>query len=1262
LVALIWLRATAALGDTWSYGFDASGNLASEAVESPALPQILAQPQQQIAGPGELASFFVVAADTRGLTYQWRFYGTNLPGATADTLLVTNVSAGMEGPYSVVLANGSGSVTSSPAMLWYDGNGNGMPDSWELAYFGNLNQTATGDYDGDGVSNLQEFLDGTNPTNSASALLQLSVGNDAGLVTVTPAQRSYTNGQTVTLTASPANTFHAWTGALYSRANPLTLTITSNTTLVARFTPIAFTWTSPTGGDWNTATNWTPALVPGTNDNVFITSAVTVTASNSIECASLTLGAPGIAPTLSITGDLLLDAASYWFAGTMSGSGRTVVNPAATLTISNSSTVVLSARTLENDGTVLWVGANDISATTAVITNGPGALFVAQNSASFSGSGSRFDNAGTFRKAASTGTTTFSTGAPLNNYGTVDIQTGALVLAGGSTNAGAFTLATNTTLNLSGNFGSGAASSITGAGNLTVSGGTATLAGLVNLTGTHLFSGGTANLTGNYVCTNNTLNISGGTANFDGTGTVAPALVNLSAGALGGGSVVTVGSQMSWTGGDMGGSGKTLISGGATLTVASQFTLNLSRGTLENAGTVVWTGAGFYMTGAVITNRAGALFDTQNASPFGWISGTPRFDNAGIFRKELSAGITKFNNGVAFNNYGTVDLRTGTLLCSSSFLNNGAVNLSAGTTAQFASGGSANGAFSAPATAQVQWSGGTFTLNPGAQLNDIGSYVVNGGTLLLNTDITLNHLDLSSTLDGPGALTVTNLMNWTGGTMTGTGRTLIAPGASLNVASQFTLNLSRATLENAGTVVWTGAGFYLTGTVITNRAGALFDAQNGSPFGWTSGSPRFDNAGTFRKELSSGTTTFNNGVALNNYGTLDIQAGTLSCGSGFLNNGTLSLSAGTAAQFPSGGTSAGPFTAANTAQVQWSGGTFTLNPGAQLNGPGSYLVNGGTLLLNTDVTVSHLDLSSTLDGSGALTVTNLMNWTGGTMMGTGRTLITPGANLNVASQFTLNLSRGTLENAGTVVWTGAGFYLTGTVITNRAGALFDAQNATAFNNQGNSPRFDNAGTFRKELSSGTTSFTSGVPLNNYGILDIRTGIISAGGGCTFGSGALLSCSLGGTAAGSGYGQLQVSGTANLNGSLSVNLTNGFVPAVSNSFTVLTAGARASSFASFNYPSNRVTMQLSNAPASVILTVTGVAPPPPLLLSPSISGSNLVLTWTAVSNLTYRVEYNPNLTPSNWSAVPGDVTSLSNLASKLEALTSSNRFYRVRALP
>jgi hypothetical protein len=45
----------------------------------------------------------------------------------------------------------------------WDSNGNGMPDDWEFNYFGNLDQTAAGDFDEDGFSNYAEWVAGTNP-------------------------------------------------------------------------------------------------------------------------------------------------------------------------------------------------------------------------------------------------------------------------------------------------------------------------------------------------------------------------------------------------------------------------------------------------------------------------------------------------------------------------------------------------------------------------------------------------------------------------------------------------------------------------------------------------------------------------------------------------------------------------------------------------------------------------------------------------------------------------------------------------------------------------------------------------------------------------------------------------------------------------------------------------------------------------------------------------------------------------------------------
>ena len=177
-------------------------------------------------------------------------------------------------------------------------------------------------------------------------------------------------------------------------------------------------------------------------------------------------------------------------------------------------------------------------------------------------------------------------------------------------------------------------------------------------------------------------------------------------------------------------------------------------------------------------------------------------------------------------------------------------------------------------------------------------------------------------------------------------------------------------------------------------------------------------------------------------------------------------------------------------------------------------------------------------------------------------------------------------------------------------------------------------------------------------------ILTTNGGYSFSSNALLNCALGGTTAGTNHGQLQVAGTVTLNGALSVDLLAGFSPATNDAFTVVTAGVRSNAFANFSYPANRVTMQLSNTPNAVVLRVTEVLPiPQPILLTPELASPDVRLIWTATSNVTYRLEFNPDLTNlTNWNALPGDVTTVSNTASKLDSLTPSNRLYRVRVLP
>ena len=80
-------------------------------------PVIVAQPQSQTADAGSTATFTASAAGTAPLSYQWRFNGTPIAGATDSTYARSNLQTGDAGTYSLVVTNAVGSVTSSNAVL-----------------------------------------------------------------------------------------------------------------------------------------------------------------------------------------------------------------------------------------------------------------------------------------------------------------------------------------------------------------------------------------------------------------------------------------------------------------------------------------------------------------------------------------------------------------------------------------------------------------------------------------------------------------------------------------------------------------------------------------------------------------------------------------------------------------------------------------------------------------------------------------------------------------------------------------------------------------------------------------------------------------------------------------------------------------------------------------------------------------------------------------------------------------------------------------
>lgn len=79
-------------------------------------PSISSQPENQVANQGEEVTF-TVAASGDNVAYQWQKDGTNISGATTNTLVVSSVESNDEGSYSCFVAGDCGSIVSDEAVL-----------------------------------------------------------------------------------------------------------------------------------------------------------------------------------------------------------------------------------------------------------------------------------------------------------------------------------------------------------------------------------------------------------------------------------------------------------------------------------------------------------------------------------------------------------------------------------------------------------------------------------------------------------------------------------------------------------------------------------------------------------------------------------------------------------------------------------------------------------------------------------------------------------------------------------------------------------------------------------------------------------------------------------------------------------------------------------------------------------------------------------------------------------------------------------------
>lgn len=97
-------------------------NIGAFQFSTPPSINISTQPAGQSFASGGSLTLNVVASGT-GLSYQWQFNGTNIPGATNPALSLSNLGAANAGAYRVVISSSAGgSTTSQNANLLFFGD------------------------------------------------------------------------------------------------------------------------------------------------------------------------------------------------------------------------------------------------------------------------------------------------------------------------------------------------------------------------------------------------------------------------------------------------------------------------------------------------------------------------------------------------------------------------------------------------------------------------------------------------------------------------------------------------------------------------------------------------------------------------------------------------------------------------------------------------------------------------------------------------------------------------------------------------------------------------------------------------------------------------------------------------------------------------------------------------------------------------------------------------------------------------------------
>jgi filamentous hemagglutinin family protein len=511
-------------------------------------------------------------------------------------------------------------------------------------------------------------------------------------------------------------------------------------------------------------------------------------------------------------------------------------------------------------------------------------------------------------------------------------------------------------------------------------------------------------------------------------------------------------------GGSISALGKTVSHSLETVTINNSTfemgTLNLSGGTLRGNGELIVTNA-FNVTGSStlsglgLTTRGTSTVEMPGAfgGTFLWIEGSVFWRNEGVLN--VSGDDYIYFDPLGDNelyNSGTINLGSthdrplenyvyGGLGVSTVF-NSGTINLTAPGSHSFAPSLYNTGVLNVGNSSVLTFPNGVTDLEAGTQVT--GALGISGGTLHINTDISLPSLTVNSgTLGGSADLTVTGPLEfaYNDAWITGPGKLTTLGTTTIDMPfGRFLTVDGGKTWVNDGTINLLGSayiyGYGVNGDVtLTNNGTINFNSTHSTSILDYYGGTTLINHGTI-KQIAVGTHEF--GVYLENHGAIDIAS-----------NATLAVT---------------------------REGRAELIPGTAFSGGGVFSVAGGSVYVNTPLTLSKMNISGgELGVSRDLTVTDTFDVTGyGTVFGLGQ-LLTQG--IGTVSQPMYYMGSGGWRNTGTLNFNDPGRLIlgAGAVLTNAPGGTININKtdlviAGEYNNVG---VLDNQGTLKK-MQSGTS--------------------------------------------------------------------------------------------------------------------------------------------------------------------------------------------------